>query len=519
MNPIKQVLPSRPQSVYDCIKTTLLSSPQHRNPLELNNGEQSTRIVSRSEAADLIMLPEDSNSDRNNSDSDSGNSDSDSGNSDDSSGSDDDMFANRDGIDHSAVTSNPVFYDTATKTYYPLNGIRPITPSYIDIASQEPVLLTINPKKLIKKLVILDLNGTLFYRADSHKRTVYPRPHLRYFLQFLFQNFLVMIWSSARPSSVQAMLKCGFGGYENRLERVWSRDHFKLHHDDYNRKVLTLKDLEIVWREIEAERHQRKVMQALDPTLPNEYTYSYDQTNTILIDDSVHKSQLQPYNCVVLTDFNEHQQKVNTDTELLKVRHYLQKLIQQENVSAYIKRHPFDSNSEEYSVEPYLTDSQAIIDRGLMKKQRKVEKKKAKAAKLREIKIRARVNVEETVAGVDGVVGEKAEFAGEPSTGLLENCMENIASTIDTKDERDVPASTNLSTLAGTKKVSKPGKRQRKRMREAADRVQQAENLESTSLPSSCKHGDGQEDETSDKTEFSSPKRARLKNKEKLDDA
>ncbi|KAF9569997.1 hypothetical protein EC968_002356 [Mortierella alpina] len=246
---------------------------------------------------------------------------------------------------HVRDDGHPVYYNPETLTFYPLTPIRPITPTYLPIAQQQPVTL---PKSRAI-LVILDLNGTLFYRTSGPARTIKPRPHLRQFLDFLFKNCRVMVWSSARPESVGAMLKAGFkgNGYSlDRLDRVWSRDHFKLDEIDYTRKVLTLKDLEYVWEEIEAERSAATEEQLKEGEI---YGMHYDQTNTVLIDDSTDKSQLQPYNCLVLTDFDKELAEAGTDTELLKIKQYLARLIYEQNVSAYMRLHPFQSSSPEFN--------------------------------------------------------------------------------------------------------------------------------------------------------------------------
>ncbi|KAF9966119.1 hypothetical protein BGZ70_003249 [Mortierella alpina] len=231
---------------------------------------------------------------------------------------------------------DPVFYDQASRTYYPSKPIRAITPSYTTVAAQTPVTLK-EPRKL---LVILDLNGTLFYRNKANRRSVTARPHLSTFLDFLFEHCRVMVWSSAQPHSVEAMLSFGFGDRVSRLDRVWSRDHFRLPQVDYARKVLTIKDLEYVWEGIEKEKKAQR-----EGEKHPKYAVQFDQTNTVLIDDSKHKTQLQPHNGLALRDFDEDLARAGTDSELLKVRAYLAKLVYQENVSAYMRLHPFDSDA------------------------------------------------------------------------------------------------------------------------------------------------------------------------------
>ncbi|KAF9152075.1 hypothetical protein BG015_005824 [Linnemannia schmuckeri] len=243
--------------------------------------------------------------------------------------------------------TTPVYYNASTKTFYPSTPIRAITPTYTPIALQDPVTVT-KPRTL---LVVLDLNGTLFYRAKNNKRNVTPRPHLQAFLDFIFEHCKVMVWSSAQPHSVDAMLSCGFGDRVPKLDRVWTRKDFRLSEHDYNKKVLTIKDLEFIWDAIKTEKASTAAKGAAAVTDIDgkkdleEQPEVFDQTNTVLIDDSFDKVQLQPYNGVQLLDFDEDLARVGTDCELLKVRRYLEKLIYQKNVSAYMRVHPFDSNA------------------------------------------------------------------------------------------------------------------------------------------------------------------------------
>ncbi|KAF9201784.1 hypothetical protein BGZ49_008007 [Haplosporangium sp. Z 27] len=257
-----------------------------------------------------------------------------------------------------------VYYNAATKTFFPSQPIRPITPSYEDKANEEPVTLT-EPQKL---LVILDLNGTLFYRSKGNNRSIIPRPHLSQFLDFLFKHCQVMVWSSAQPQSVEAMLDHGFGNYSTRLDRVWNRTHFRLTSDDYAKKVLTIKDLEFVWEGIKKEQKAASNTEGKN----EKYLIEFDQTNTVLIDDSKDKIQLQPHNGLALRDFVVDLAKSGTDDELPKVMKYLEKLTYQKNVSAYMRLHPYDSDKQ--------------ISQGVAEDTEKVEKvKKVETVELNDV--------------------------------------------------------------------------------------------------------------------------------------
>ncbi|GJJ70401.1 hypothetical protein EMPS_02750 [Entomortierella parvispora] len=239
---------------------------------------------------------------------------------------------------------HPAFYDESSKTYYPTTGIRSIHPEYLDLAQYAPVAAA-QPQV---QLVILDLNGAMVNRDSSKKVT--RRPHLDAFLRFLLQNFRVMVWSSAQRRTVDKLITEFPAGSRKNLDRIWSREDCRLSSLDFYRKVLTLKDLDFVWEVAEKER----VAAGQKPELvkkkhaKKKYAVRFDQTNTIMIDDSIHKTQLQPYNSIILPDYDEDARDGGMDRELLKVRDYLTRLLYQENVSAYIRTSPFDASSVEF---------------------------------------------------------------------------------------------------------------------------------------------------------------------------
>src|SRR5205823_302228 len=83
---------------------------------------------------------------------------------------------------------------------------------YFNIVSQPSIKLD-QPSP---KLIILDLNGTLIYRKKVRNITL--RPFIDEFINYLFNdenNFLVMVWSTARPENVDIMVNMIF---ENRRE-------------------------------------------------------------------------------------------------------------------------------------------------------------------------------------------------------------------------------------------------------------------------------------------------------------
>lgn len=145
---------------------------------------------------------------------------------------------------------------------------RPVTPpptqsptaDYISLSSQPPSHLTGDPSSS-RKLLILDLNGTLLHRAShvhaprSHRpgdgptgptgrplprlRPVHPRPYMPSFRNFLFapqtKEWLdAMVWSSAQPYSVDDMVDKTFAETKDHLIAIWARDTLGLSAEQYS---------------------------------------------------------------------------------------------------------------------------------------------------------------------------------------------------------------------------------------------------------------------------------------------
>ncbi|KAI8991815.1 NLI interacting factor-like phosphatase-domain-containing protein [Mycotypha africana] len=205
------------------------------------------------------------------------------------------------------------------------NLISKPTKAYLERAAIPSVKL--NKAQKQQQLLILDLNGTLVSR-NRKNRSMYVRPYSKQFFEYIFENFYVMLWSSAQPHSVRNMCRL-FGANQEKIKVIWDRTKFGLTQKDYNRKVATIKDLDKVWKYFD-EQH------------PEQH---FDQTNTILLDDSPKKAQLQPYNCVHPSEF-EHTSPTfisSGDSELLHIMNYLKLLQFQSNVSNFIREQPYNT--------------------------------------------------------------------------------------------------------------------------------------------------------------------------------
>lgn len=179
-------------------------------------------------------------------------------------------------------------------------------------------------------LIVMDLNGTILHRPSrsSNRAAFVERPHANRFMQYCLDTFHVAIWSSARPANVKKMVaKLLTPEQVERCLVVWSRDNLGLSKEDYNLRVQCYKRLDSIWNDPK--------IQASFPGAEGRW----DQSNTVLVDDSSEKGRSEPFNILALPEFT------NTALErqhvLPQVHDYLNELARQEDVSRYMFKHPF----------------------------------------------------------------------------------------------------------------------------------------------------------------------------------
>ncbi|KAL4759934.1 NIF domain protein [Aspergillus foveolatus] len=173
------------------------------------------------------------------------------------------------------------------------------TKKYLDQASLPPRESS-SPQPL---LVILDLNGTLIYRKTRKFPPSFSRRvGLDDFLKVLVEKYKVMIWSSSQPPTVAAVCEQLFSeSNRKKLVAEWGRDKLGLSKSEYNTKVQVYKTLETVW--------SSKQIQASHPGRVNKGKKKgprWDQSNTVLIDDSRLKAVSEPYNLIEIPEFTNN---------------------------------------------------------------------------------------------------------------------------------------------------------------------------------------------------------------------
>ncbi|OKL57002.1 hypothetical protein UA08_07948 [Talaromyces atroroseus] len=204
-------------------------------------------------------------------------------------------------------------------------------PSYLVQARREPKDLAFHQPLLI----ILDLNGTLLYRKNKKFPPQFVRrPALDYFLQRLTTRHAVMVWSSSQPETVNAICNRLFTEVQKeKLVTRWGRDKLGLDERQYYSKVQVYKELDKVWadEDIQSTYPQNRKLQTgrgiynvlrrapyttYDMEMSGATSRCWDQSNTVLIDDSTIKAAANPYNILEVPEFTNEPN--DDDTTVLK---------------------------------------------------------------------------------------------------------------------------------------------------------------------------------------------------------
>ncbi|KAF2196368.1 HAD-like protein [Delitschia confertaspora ATCC 74209] len=207
----------------------------------------------------------------------------------------------------------------------------PLSSGYVAQALLEPVICSF-PQPL---LIVLDLNGTLVHRPNrSQSSNIIKRPFLDQFLKYIFDNFCIMVWSSARPPNVRKMVEKVLNReHQDKLIAQWARDELGLSTEDYNQNVQVYKQLTKIW-----------AVQPLHKKHPhyNEGGH-WGQHNTILIDDSALKASSEPYNLIEVPEFDGTPEQMKSDM-LREVAGYLEQIKMYADVSAFMNKTPFKAD-------------------------------------------------------------------------------------------------------------------------------------------------------------------------------
>ncbi|KAF8052336.1 hypothetical protein N665_1572s0017 [Sinapis alba] len=196
-----------------------------------------------------------------------------------------------------------------------------------------------------RKLVVFDLNGILADIARGNTgecvpdgkisfRSVFKRPFVATFLDFCFEKFDVGIWSSRRIG-LDYMTDIVMGNHARNL--LFSFDQSICITTDFKTlenttKPLFLKDLRTVWNRF--------------GTCLSCGKRKYDETNTLLVDDSPDKALCNPPHTGIFPFPYQYTDREDSalgpDGELRK---YMERLVDAENVQKFVEENPIGQSA------------------------------------------------------------------------------------------------------------------------------------------------------------------------------
>jgi hypothetical protein len=195
-------------------------------------------------------------------------------------------------------------------------------------------------------LVVIDLNGTILHRPSrNHPTSFTARPNALRFLEYCIETFSVVIWSSAQPRNVHAMVDTIIPpALRPKVVAIWARDKFRLTPEDYLARVQCYKRLTLLWEDHQiAYSHPEYAM-----------GYRWDQTNTVLVDDSVEKGRSEPYNLIKIPEFLGAE--IEARDILPQVHDHLNCLSMHSDVSACLRAYPFRAMNAPYGPADYVAN-------------------------------------------------------------------------------------------------------------------------------------------------------------------
>jgi TFIIF-interacting CTD phosphatase-like protein len=189
----------------------------------------------------------------------------------------------------------------------------------------------------MKKNIVLDLDNTLLsavpledfpWGEESKQKAikfeihnmedyyiVFERPYLQEFLDYIFENFEVSIWSAASKNYVLFIIEnIILINSKRKLKNIFFSYHCTLSKKMFNGGI---KKLDMLW----------DVFKLRD----------YTSKNTIIIDDLPKVKKIQPCNCYSIHPFEFTDEDSECDTELKKLICVLDKYRTSKGVSCIIK--------------------------------------------------------------------------------------------------------------------------------------------------------------------------------------
>lgn len=132
---------------------------------------------------------------------------------------------------------------------------------------------------------------------------IYERPHLQEFLDWLFKNYNVSVWTAASKNYAMFIIeKIILKKKNRRLDYV-----FFCYHCDISIELTdNTKDLSILWKKYKLK--------------------GYNKNNTIIIDDYDEVYNTQPKNCIQIIPFKFIKKGSENDDELIKIKEVIKSM-------------------------------------------------------------------------------------------------------------------------------------------------------------------------------------------------
>lgn len=180
----------------------------------------------------------------------------------------------------------------------------------------------INPVRVGKKLLVLDIDYTLFdHVSHAEKGTELMRPYLHEFLTSAYEDYDIAIWSATSLKWIEVKM--------NELGVSTHPDYKIVFYMDCAAMIsvytsagglMNVKPLKVIWD-------------------MEEFTEHYSPKNTIMFDDLRRNFLMNPQNGLRIEPYKNAHTNRDKDTELMKLAVYLKKISKLEDLSGLKHRH------------------------------------------------------------------------------------------------------------------------------------------------------------------------------------
>jgi len=171
----------------------------------------------------------------------------------------------------------------------------------------------INPSRENKKLLVLDIDYTLFdHRSVAEAGWELMRPFLHEFLETAYQDYDICIWSATNMKWIEEKMKllgCSNNPNYKLAFYLDSRAMISIQTEKYG--IVDVKPLGVIWGKYE----------------------QYNKKNTIMFDDLRRNFLMNPQNGLKIRPFREAHKNRSTDKELVGLAKYLAKIAKLDDMS------------------------------------------------------------------------------------------------------------------------------------------------------------------------------------------